>query len=122
MEICIHVGMSEFACYQVEMAIDEACTSIIDYSYLGESAAGEEIEDPGLLVKAFEHKDRLEFEVVDWGQGFDFDEHPVQNLENYLETNNDRGLGLYVINRFFDNVEYRRDPKNGNRLRLTKHR
>ena len=122
MEICLHVGMGEFGCYQVEMAIDEACTNIIDHSYPGESAAGKEIEDPGLIVRAFEHKDRLVFEVVDWGRGFDFDDRPVQNLEKYLKTNNERGLGMYIISRFFDNVEYRRDPQNGNHLRLTKRR
>ena len=122
MEVCLHLGMSEFACYQVEMAVDEACTNIIDYSYLGESAVGEEIEDPGLIVRAFEHKDRLVFEVVDWGAGFDFDHHPVENLENYLQTNDEPGLGMYIINQFFDHVEYWRDPKNGNRMRLTKHR
>ena len=121
MEVCVRAGMSEFTCYQIEMAVDEACANIIEHSYQGESAPGSEQDDPGFLVEIHEQNDRLVFELLDWGKGFEFDEHPAQNLETYLANQDERGLGVYIISRFVDEVEYRRDAENGNRLLLTKH-
>jgi serine/threonine-protein kinase RsbW len=120
MEACRRLRFAEFDCYKVEMAVDEVCTNIIEHSYGGEAPAGQELEHPGFVVEFFSFPDRLVVEVADQGDGFEFDSHRSLNPADYLANNSERGLGMYIIERFVDKVEYERNPQRGNRLRLTK--
>lgn len=118
-EICQRIGMSEFKCYQFEMAIDEACTNVIEHSYGGESTVDPEA-DPGFFVLFEERDNRVEAVIIDHGKGFNFTDHPVNTPEQYLSNHCERGLGMYIISQFVDDVEYHQGTQAGNRLRLTK--
>ena len=122
MEACQRLRFTEFDSYRVEMAVDEACTNIIEYGYHGEVPAGQEIDHPGVVVVYSTYSDHLVIEITDHGDGFDFDEKLALDPAHYLIDDDEPGLGIYIIKRFVDSVDYHRDPLAGNRLRLTKNR
>ena len=122
LEACQRLQFPEFDCYKVEMAVDEACTHIIEHGYHGEVPPEEELDHPGLTVVFAPHTDHLLIEITDRGDGFDFDTRQETSPDEYVVDGDEQGLGLYIIKRFVDHVEYQQDPQHGNRLRLTKHR
>jgi anti-sigma regulatory factor (Ser/Thr protein kinase) len=120
LEVCSRVGMSEFDCYQVEMAVDEAVTNIIEHSYGGEAPPTTEQGKRGYIVVFMEHEDGVVIDIFDHGKGFDFDNHPIADPQEYLAQGNERGLGMFIISQFVDEIDYQRGTEQGNRLRLTK--
>lgn len=118
LEIAERLGMSDFDAYQLEMAVDEACTNVIEHSYGGEQPP--ESGSPGIQVVFFEQDRKITVEVADRGAGFDFEGHEVQSPDDYLASQSERGLGMFVIGAFVDEVTYHRDERRGNVLRLMK--
>jgi len=119
-DLCARSGMSEFGAAQMEMACDEACANIIEHSYGGETPDEDEKTHPGIRVNLMQCSDRIIVEIVDKGQGFNFEEKEVIEPKKYVESQNQRGLGLYIIKSFVDEVTYEPQTRSGNRLRLTK--
>lgn len=113
-------GLSEFKAAQLEMAVDEACANVIEHSYGGEAVAQGNPNHPGLRINLMQCRDRIVVEIFDRGRGFDFDGHAVVEPDQYLEAERQRGLGMYIIKRFVDDVTYERGTSSGNCLRLTK--
>jgi len=95
----------------VLLAIEEACTNVIRHAYL---------YGPGSIrirVKIF--ADRVVFSIFDRGRRFELDESEVPDLNRYVKTGRKGGLGLYLIRKMMDSVEYfTRDGEN--ELRLSK--
>ena len=75
-----------------------------------------EAKDKHVRVKAVVSDDRVVFDVVDEGPGFDLDEErPDPTSPEHLEQED--GRGLFLMRRLMDNVE--RFQSNGNVVRLT---
>ena len=110
-------GLSEAKSAELEMAVDEACTNIIEHSYAGTKPPH---PPPGLQLRISRYADRVEVEIFDGGIGFDFHQHPVVSPDQYVARRNQRGLGMYIITRFVDDCQYQRGTRVGNCLRLTK--
>jgi len=119
-DMSARAGLSEFKAAQLEMAVDEACANVIEHSYGGEASAAGNPNHPGLRINLMQCKDRIVVEIFDRGAGFDFDAHRVVEPDQYLESERQRGLGMYIIRRFVDDVTYERATSSGNCLRLTK--
>jgi serine/threonine-protein kinase RsbW len=119
-DMSARAGLSEFKAAQLEMAVDEACANVIEHSYGGEASAAGNPNHPGLRINLMQCKDRIVVEIFDRGSGFDFDAHEEVQPEDYLEAGRQRGLGMYIIRRFVDDVSYERGTSSGNCLRLTK--
>lgn len=113
-------GLSEFKAAQLEMAVDEACANVIEHSYGGEAAALNNPNHPGLRINLMQCRDRIVVEIFDRGRGFDFDAHMTLDPDQYLDAERSRGLGMFIIKRFVDDVAYERGTSSGNCLRLTK--
>ncbi len=113
-------GLTEFKAAQLEMAVDEACANVIEHSYGGEATAAAQPNHPGLRINLMQCSDRIVVEIFDRGRGFDFEGHGVIDPDRYLTDERTRGLGMYIIRRFVDDVTYERGPSSGNCLRLTK--
>ncbi len=120
LDTSVRAGLSEFDAAQLEMAVDEACANIIEHSY-GSTRANKSGADGGIHVNLFQEKERVVVEIFDHGKGFDFDAHKEIDPETYLDEGNERGLGMFIIRRFVDEVTYERATPSGNRLRLVKH-
>jgi serine/threonine-protein kinase RsbW len=106
-------GFDEKEIYAVELAVDEACSNIIEHSYGGESKG--EIE-----CTCNDLKDRLEIILKDDGKPFDPGEvsHPDFSLP--LEDLKPRGAGLFLIRNMMDDVNFEFSQKDGNVLRMVK--
>ena len=62
---------------------------------------------------------KVEFALLDEGEHFDFAGVEDPDLDHYVETGKKGGLGVFLINRLMDGVEYRTGGA-GNELVLTK--
>lgn len=120
LDICARAGLSEFKTAQLEMAVDEACANVIEHSYGGEASAAAHPNHPGIRINLMQCKDRIVVEIFDRGKGFDFDNQRSIDPDEYIKDGRQRGLGMYIIRKFVDDVSYERATTAGNCLRLTK--
>jgi len=116
LDFCARSGMSEFQAAQLEMAVDEACTNIIEHGYSDE----QENTKAGLQMNLSMGTNSVVIEIVDHSPGFDYEEQGEIQPNDYLEDGLCRGLGMFIINNFVDDLEYTKDPEKGNLLRLVK--
>ena len=95
----------------VLLAIEEACTNVIRHAYL---------YGPGTIrIKAKLLADRVVFSIYDKGRRFDFNRTDTPDLDRYVKTGRKGGLGLYLIRKMMDKVDYY--SKDGeNELRMVK--
>ena len=100
---------------KIEMAVGEACSNIVEHAY-------RTLPQPlDLEVKILEYPDRIEILILDYSSiNFPVDQMSGLPLDDYLETQQRRGLGLYIIRNFVDFVEHRFVCGQGNELRLVK--
>lgn len=120
-DMSARAGMSEFKSAQLEMAVDEACANVIEHSYGGEANAMNNPNHPGLRINLMQCNDHIVIEIFDRGKGFDFDGQQVVDPDEYVSNERQRGLGMFIIRKFVDDVTYERGASSGNCLRLTKH-
>ncbi|MBV9470313.1 MAG: ATP-binding protein [Abitibacteriaceae bacterium] len=108
-------GFGEEDVAKIEMAVGEACSNIIEHAYLTQPLR-QEIE-----VSVHQFPDRLEITILDYSTiNFSVEEAPGVGLDDYIDTQRRRGLGLYIIRTFVDRVEHRFICGQGNELRLVK--
>ncbi len=110
---CRRAGVEPSAAFDLRLAVDEACTNIIEHGYAG--------SEPGPIEVSF---DAGEGEVVvaiaDRGKPFDPKSVRVPDLDSRWEDRRVGGLGWYLVRRSVDEVAYDSDPEQGNRLTLVK--
>lgn len=107
------VSFDECAVYQVQLAVDEACSNIIEHAYGGEGA--------GVIECTYHVKgDVLTIVLRDNGHPFDPEAVPEPNLATDLEARDGGGLGLYFIHRIMDEVEFDFGSEGGNVLTMVK--
>jgi serine/threonine-protein kinase RsbW len=108
-------GLGSTAVYAVEMAVDEACTNIIEHAYGGEGRGNIEckcqINDGELTVILRDH-----------GCPFDPSSVPEPDIEASLEDREEGGLGLYLIRKLMDEVHFEFTSDAGNVLTIVKRR
>ncbi len=105
-------GFGEKAVYSVQLAADEAASNIIEHAYEGKPNATFELScefRDGQLVMTF----------TDQGKSFDFDRVEVPDLKADLSERKIGGLGIYLMHKLMDQVEYR-ITDSGNILTLKK--
>jgi serine/threonine-protein kinase RsbW len=108
-------GFDNDAVYQVRLAVDEACSNIIEHAYGGEGRG---------VIECSCHAQDDDLTVVlrDQGQPFDPDSVPPPNLSGNLEERTGGGLGLYFIRKLMDEVDFDFKSEAGNVLTLVKHK
>lgn len=107
-------GFESFAVYSVELAVDEACSNIIEHAYGGEGKG--EIR---CTCDCSAGTQTLTIILKDQGNAFDPSKVPPPNLSENLDDREAHGLGLYFIRKWMDEVTYT-SSKEGNILKMTK--
>jgi serine/threonine-protein kinase RsbW len=113
-QAAVEVGFGEAQVNRIELAVDEACSNIIDHAYAGE---------PGMinLEVTVEPQRQLTIVLVDQGRAFDPDHIPSYAPCTSLDEARIGGLGLHLMRQAMDDVCYEFDiPEIGNRLTMTK--
>jgi anti-sigma regulatory factor (Ser/Thr protein kinase) len=107
-------GLSEAAASRCQLAVDEACTNIIEHGYEG--------EDRGLIEIVCEPLDgELTITIQDWAKRFDPSSVPEPKLNVSVEDMGIGGLGIYFMRQVMDAVEFSYE-NGGNKLVLIKRR
>jgi serine/threonine-protein kinase RsbW len=108
-------GLGPKATYDVQMAVDEACSNIIEHAYGGQGRGPIE-------CTCRVHDDQLIVILNDYGCPFDPSSVPRPDLCANLDKRNSGGLGLFFIQQLMDQVQFASKPGVGNTLTLIKRR
>lgn len=107
-------GLDARATWQVQLAVDEAATNIIQHAY--------EADDPGKLTVSWQRTaNTFTITLRDQGRGFDPHSVPEPDLLSPLEQRQVGGLGIYLMTRLMDEVHFDFNPTRGNTLTMVKH-
>jgi serine/threonine-protein kinase RsbW len=106
-------GMDESGLHAVEMAVDEACSNIIEHAYNGMKA--EDIE-----CTCDHNGQTLTIILRDHGRPFRVKAVADPDLSTVLEDRRVGGLGVYLIRKLMDEVRYERLGDMGNILTLVR--
>ncbi len=106
-------GLNARAVYAVQLAVEEACSNIIEHAYGGEGRGDIEctciVNNNGLTVV-----------LRDYGRPFNPASVPKPDLYASLEDRNAGGLGFYLIHQLMDQVHFEFTPDSGNVLTMVK--
>ena len=113
-EHCANVpGMDGEILYDVQLAVDEACTNIISHGYAD--------LDPGSIILDLEiDPDKLIVSLTDFGHSFEPSSAPVPDVDAPIEERELGGFGLFFIQQSVDQVDYQ-VTEDGNKMTLTKY-
>jgi len=101
---------------QVEVAVDEACTNVLDHAYKTRDP-----KPPLHLEIQTDDNGSFIVDVLDSGASFDFASYVPPKFPDHWMEGHERGVGLYLISQFMDEVQYNKLDDQTNRLRLIKH-
>ena len=108
-------GLNDDDVFHVEMAVDEACSNIIEHGYA---------IYPGSIDLCCTSTDPGQLQVVirDTGQPFTPDQVPTPQGKTPadLENLSEGGLGLYFMHKLMDEVHFEFVPGQGNTLTMVK--
>lgn len=114
-EAAIQAGLAEQAVYAVQMAVDEACTNIIEHAYGGENKGD-------IRLVCHLRTEGLQVTIYDQGLPFDPTQCPVLDTQAALSARESGGMGVFFISKLMDEVQFTFNTPAGNRLTLFKRR
>jgi anti-sigma regulatory factor (Ser/Thr protein kinase) len=107
-----HAEVDAQTCYDLKLAVDEACTNIITHGYAD--------MNPGSIILVLEFDSgRVVVDITDFGHPFEPYEPPAPDVEAGLEELPMSGFGLFFIYQTMDDVGYR-TAEDGNHLTFVK--
>ena len=107
-------GLSDKETDRVELAVDEACSNVIDHAYRSRQPK------PRLHIAIANSATAFTVDIIDEGSTFDYKAYVEPTFPNHWMDGNMRGAGLYLIHRCMDEVSYEQLPNTRNRMRLVK--
>ncbi|TAK11695.1 MAG: ATP-binding protein [Anaerolineae bacterium] len=109
---CREQGVDDDTTFGLRLAVDEACTNIIQHGYAG--------MDPGSIILDLRFEvDKVVVDLTDFGRAFEPAEPERPDLTAPAEERKEGGLGLFLIYETMDRIDYRVAPE-GNILTFTK--
>lgn len=113
--VAADLGYSQDSIDKLEVAVDEACSNIVEHAY-----GGMDQKEP-IELRIGRETNGLLVEIVDRGKAFDMSSHNFPTFPDHWDEGNTRGVGLYLIHQCMDDVHYERLPDNSNHLQLRIH-
>lgn len=108
-----HPNITAEILYDIQLAVDEACTNIITHGYAD--------MDPGSIILELElGPDQLIVTLTDFGHAFEPSSTPIPDVNTPIEKREAGGFGLFFIQQSVDQMDYR-VTEDGNRMILTKY-
>ncbi|MFH1085163.1 MAG: ATP-binding protein [Chloroflexota bacterium] len=108
-------GLDDDRVFEIQMAVDEACTNAISHAYQGQG-------DGLVYICCYEEGSDFVVSVTDHGRPFDPNSVPAPRLDAPLEKREIGGLGLYLMRQMTDSIAFSFDERLGNRVVMHKHR
>ncbi len=120
-ELARQVGFPEPEVAKIEMAVDEACSNVLEHAYARDKQWRWQHREPEIRLEIRTEDGRLVIEINDHGQGFEFDKFQPANLEHRVAEMAPGGYGIHIMRKFMDEVQYSSSDQTGNTLRLVKY-
>lgn len=108
-------GLNSSAVYAVDLAVDEACTNIIEHAYGGEGHGD-------IQCTCDVTGDGLTVTLRDRGKPFDPTKVRSPKLKTKLSGLKVGGAGIFLMKKMMDEVRFESSPGSGNVLILVKHK
>jgi serine phosphatase RsbU (regulator of sigma subunit)/putative methionine-R-sulfoxide reductase with GAF domain/anti-sigma regulatory factor (Ser/Thr protein kinase) len=108
-------AMDDKEVYNVQLAVDEAASNIIEHAYEG-------IPDGQIEISLDVSQDALTVILRDKGKRFNPDDAVEPDLDAALEDRAIGGLGLFFMHKLMDEVHFEWVPDQGNVLTMVKYR
>ena len=107
-----HSAVDQQTCYDLKLAVEEACTNVITHAYAG--------MNPGSLMLALDfEQEQVLVTLTDFGQPFEPYEPAAPDVEASLEHGLSHGFGLHFIYQTMDHIQYE-TAEDGNHLTFVK--
>jgi len=111
-KICRSHDIDEDTSYDLKLAVDEACTNVVQHGYAG--------MNPGsVMLDVSVSADKVEVRLTDFGHPFEPSSAPKPDITLPLEQRPAGGFGLFFIYETMDAVDYVSNEE-GNTLILRK--
>ena len=111
-DACRKAGADPTACSELKLAVDEACTNIVEHGYAGRTGP--------IALTCESDGESVRVVIRDRGAAFDPGSVPAADVTSRWEDRPVGGLGWHLIRSSVDEIDYERDPSGGNRLTLVK--
>jgi len=108
------VGFEVDEANKIELAVDEACTNVIEHAYNNDDS-----NDIDIAIKLDYQK--LTILVTDRGKSFKFNQVEMPDMDSYLAELRVGGLGIYLMRTLMDEVDYLTKPNGNNEVRMVKY-
>lgn len=110
---CRDAGFAPPQELDLKLAVDEACTNILEHGYAGAA--------PGPIRVSFDFDgERAVVVITDRARPFAPRDAPAPDLSSPLSERNLGGLGWHLIRQVVDEIDYQPQAGGGNRLTLIK--
>ena len=101
---------------RLQIAVDEAVTNIIEHGYEDRPRGSGSIQ-----ISATVNPDEFRIVIVDQGSSFDPNSMSDIDIERHVKGGHDGGLGVFLMRKIMDVVDYRYETGKRNRLLLVKY-
>ncbi len=102
---------------RLQIAVDEAVTNIIEHGYDGKPRGAAHIQ-----ISASVSPDEFRMVVIDQGTAFDPNTLGDVEIDQHVAAGQAGGLGVFLMRRIMDVVDYHYETGKRNRLLLVKYR
>lgn len=99
-------GLDDATAAKVSIAVDEAVTNVILHAYHGEG-------DHSVELDLRFTEEALEIHILHTGQGIRGDQLVLPDPKEYIRQPRKGGLGLLLMSRFMDEVQFKADEASG---------
>ncbi|MGE5364853.1 MAG: ATP-binding protein [Bacteroidota bacterium] len=113
-EAAAFCGFNDDTTDKITLAVDEACTNIIKHAYKY-SPEGNIV----LNIKVID--DKLIVSITDEGKDFDPSSIPEPDIRKYYKQHKVGGLGIYLMKKLMDEVNYYNLSGNKNQVVMVKY-
>jgi anti-sigma regulatory factor (Ser/Thr protein kinase) len=110
---CRLTGLDPASCFDLKLAVDEACANIVEHGYEGRPGGS-------IRIACASDQGAVRVTIVDWGRAFAPAEVPPADVTSDWTQRPVGGLGWHLIRQSVDEIDYEPDPAGGNRLTLVK--
>lgn len=112
-DLSAQAGLDKIETSKLKIAVYECCMNVIEHGYRFKP-------DESMSLEFLLTPDEFRVTIVDWGEPFDPVVLKPYNVESAFAEKRRGGFGMYIIKRSVDDIKYRPDLKEGNRLTLVK--
>ncbi len=107
-------GFNDETIGKIILAVDEACTNVIKHAYHYSN-------DGDIKIRAVFDKSKFKVIITDHGEPFNAKEIPEPNLQEYHRLKKVGGLGMFLMRKLMDEINYSTGNKTFNKVTLVKY-